>query len=504
MPTNDEIWADDLLDRRQDAQVLFDFLLTRQGERDAAGERGAYVVNLNAAWGHGKTFFLERLKAQIESAGHPTAFINAWRDDSSQEPVVAVMAAIEAGLKPFFAKDEDAAKAWNTAKAHAATIFAALVKGASRKLAEKYAGQAVGEIEALLKGDQDLPASFDDALIETAKGMADAGTERVTTLLTGFVDKKIQDYEARLKSAAQFQNRLRNLLVEIGDKAEAKLPLFVFIDELDRCRPTYAIEMLEQVKHLFDIDSTIFVIATDGDQLAHSISAVYGEQFDGKRYLLRFFHRHYRFEPADLTAFAEYAFTSNRIDVLKLAQPLSASPAEVFVGAMKAYDLTLRDAHQCFDLLKSAVTLWPHKTPLQLTVILPLIIHFQRHELDKMKSFFDGADTAIYPREWGFPYEERNRHQVRRRMVATSRINQALLAQRNTPIEKIIRGTPNGVVPSYAYEVIARELQQVHNGRIDNSTRSVLSEYPGLVRSVGRFAPPQVDADLGDDPEFEN
>lgn len=66
---------------------------------------------------------------------------------------MAVIAAIEAGLTPFFAKDENAAEAGDTAKAHAATIFAALVKGPSRKLAEKYAGQAVGEIEALLKGD---------------------------------------------------------------------------------------------------------------------------------------------------------------------------------------------------------------------------------------------------------------------------------------------------------------------------------------------------------------
>lgn len=51
-------------------------------------------------------------------------------------------------------------------------------------------------------------------------------------------------------------------------------PFFIFIDQLDRCRPTYAIEMLEQVKHLFDIDHAVFVIATDGDQLARSIKAV--------------------------------------------------------------------------------------------------------------------------------------------------------------------------------------------------------------------------------------
>ncbi|WP_419182173.1 P-loop NTPase fold protein [Pantoea ananatis] len=35
-------------------------------------------------------------------------------------------------------------------------------------------------------------------------------------------------------------------------------PLFVFVDELDRCRPTYAIEMLETIKHLFSIENVVY------------------------------------------------------------------------------------------------------------------------------------------------------------------------------------------------------------------------------------------------------
>jgi hypothetical protein len=91
----------------------------------------------------------------------------------------------------------------------------------------------------------------------------------------------------------------------ISSDSEGKLekPMFVFIDELDRCRPTYAIELLETVKHLFDIPGLIFVIATDTEQLQHSIKAVYGEGFDSNKYLYRFFDRTFTLKQPDLEKF---------------------------------------------------------------------------------------------------------------------------------------------------------------------------------------------------------
>jgi hypothetical protein len=64
----------------------------------------------------------------------------------------------------------------------------------------------------------------------------------------------------------------------------------ILIDELDRCRPTYAIEMLEAIKHWFCVPNVVFVLAMDREQLSHSIRAVYGQGFDVDGYFLRFFH----------------------------------------------------------------------------------------------------------------------------------------------------------------------------------------------------------------------
>ena len=66
-------------------------------------------------------------------------------------------------------------------------------------------------------------------------------------------------------------------------------PLVVLIDELDRCRPSYAIELLEVAKHLFSVDHIAFVLALNRSELAHSIKAIYGEEFGAEGYLDRFF-----------------------------------------------------------------------------------------------------------------------------------------------------------------------------------------------------------------------
>ena len=46
----------------------------------------------------------------------------------------------------------------------------------------------------------------------------------------------------------------------------------VIIDELDRCKPTYALDLLENIKHLFDADNLCFVLVTNLEQLGNVVS----------------------------------------------------------------------------------------------------------------------------------------------------------------------------------------------------------------------------------------
>ena len=71
-------------------------------------------------------------------------------------------------------------------------------------------------------------------------------------------------------------------------------PLIVMIDELDRCRPSFAVEFLETTKHLFAVDQVVFVLAVNRKELAHAVKALYGNDFDADRYLRRFFDIDFR------------------------------------------------------------------------------------------------------------------------------------------------------------------------------------------------------------------
>lgn len=76
---------------------------------------------------------------------------------------------------------------------------------------------------------------------------------------------------------------LNQLLEERGDR------LVVFVDELDRCTPKYAVKLLERIKHYFNNDRITFVFSVNLEQLQHTIKSFYGNNFEASRYLDRFF-----------------------------------------------------------------------------------------------------------------------------------------------------------------------------------------------------------------------
>lgn len=71
--------------------------------------------------------------------------------------------------------------------------------------------------------------------------------------------------------------------------------LLVFVDELDRCRPDYAISYLETIKHVFDVKGIVFILAVDRAQLECSAKAAFGAELDFPEYFRKFIHREVNF-----------------------------------------------------------------------------------------------------------------------------------------------------------------------------------------------------------------
>lgn len=76
--------------------------------------------------------------------------------------------------------------------------------------------------------------------------------------------------------------------------------LVIFIDELDRCSPQYAVKLLERVKHYLNLPNIHFVFSINPSELQHTIKKNYGDEFDAGRYLDRFFDLRIALPPVDV------------------------------------------------------------------------------------------------------------------------------------------------------------------------------------------------------------
>ena len=99
-----------------------------------------------------------------------------------------------------------------------------------------------------------------------------------------------------------FKAELQAIAHNLSDQHNNK-PLVIAIDELDRCRPSYAVELLEIAKHFFSVDGIVFVLAIDKSQLTHAIKALYGNEFDSIGYLRRFIDLDFQLPEPDRTKF---------------------------------------------------------------------------------------------------------------------------------------------------------------------------------------------------------
>jgi len=363
------IWAGDAFGRKEDAEFLLKFLTERIEERGNSGLPRSYVLNLDAGWGRGKTYFLKRFQKMLAEEGYLVAFVNAWRDDHADDPLIAVMAAIESVIGPLVVKKKSAKEIWSTVKKDSAAVVLAAGKGAMKHWAKKAIGEGIEDIiDVLRTSDSEMSASIENEAVSAVAKIIDDEAK-------GLFDR----FTKTQHSIGNFREQLAKLLKIIQAKNESKkLPLFVMVDELDRCRPTYAVLLLERIKHLFEIDNVVFVIATDTKQLKHAIAAIYGANFDAEKYLFRFFDRTYIFDEPSRIAFVTSLIEGRALEIAKLSIPLDQSAENYITGAFDFHGLSARDCEQCIDIFRNVLTVWNAKVPLEIAALFPLIIGFQQ------------------------------------------------------------------------------------------------------------------------------
>jgi predicted KAP-like P-loop ATPase len=230
-----------------------------------------FVLALNNKWGTGKTTFMKMWEQDLKNNDFQTLYFNAWENDFENNPLTALMGE----LKTLTTKETEPAfkktlKKASTLTKHIAPIIA-------KAIADRYIDTE----------------GVKEAIIGVTKGLSDV------------FENEVNEYQKKKKSISDFRQSLSDF---IANTNEGK-PLIFIVDELDRCRPNYAVSILEQIKHFFSIPNIVFVLSIDKEQLGNAVKGVYGsDDIDADEYLRRFIDLEYSIPEPEVDIFYKYLY----------------------------------------------------------------------------------------------------------------------------------------------------------------------------------------------------
>jgi KAP family P-loop domain len=285
------------------------------------------VIALDDKWGSGKTYFLKRWVAahQRDNGGKAiTVYFDAFENDYLSDPLVSIVSAISERMPT---KHRSLLKNWRSA----ASKLAKPAFGIALSLATFGATQHLDEI-----GDVVAEAAGSE-IEKTAEGLWEKERERKDAL--------------RL---------FRKSLAEMTKDDSASI--VIVVDELDRCRPDYALSVLEVIKHFFSVSGVHFILGISSEALQNSVQARYGANIDAERYLRKFINVSFSLprmlgSMSSESSLARYA--SHLISDMGLPKKISERCANFLSVVSRHNEVSLRDVGKIFSriaLLPKAVT----------------------------------------------------------------------------------------------------------------------------------------------------
>lgn len=121
----------------------------------------------------------------------------------------------------------------------------------------------------------------------------------------GIDDLKDADIKTIFDEYGHYYEKREVLAEKLTDLVSIKGKLWVFVDELDYCRPDFALKSLEAIKHYFNIPNIIFVFTVDLGELASTTNIAYGLGIDADSYLRKFFDYIYNLTSPNLNKYID-------------------------------------------------------------------------------------------------------------------------------------------------------------------------------------------------------
>ncbi|NQZ58927.1 MAG: hypothetical protein HRT88_15860, partial [Lentisphaeraceae bacterium] len=188
-------FKEDLFGRQEIINFLMGYLKS---------DPGSFVLNIDSSWGTGKTFFLKLWEKHLQKQEDEfnTIFFDAWKTDYCDDPFIALVSLIIDSLELDEGKS-------NKVKAAVGKIGLSIAKEVLKQFIKSKLGTDFKEIGEVIN-------SVNDELSKLASA-------------------ELDEFKKKQKGVEEF---IELITEQVKDK-----PLYIFIDELDRCRPLYAIEV---------------------------------------------------------------------------------------------------------------------------------------------------------------------------------------------------------------------------------------------------------------------
>ncbi len=121
-----------------------------------------------------------------------------------------------------------------------------------------------------------------DSIAESLSNAMEAADDGAGESLGKAIENRLDELQERTNTVAAFKEALEQWAG--ADEG----PIVIFVDELDRCRPSFAVQLLERAKHFFEVPNVVFVLLLNKPQLEAAIKGVYGSGIDAVTYLTKF------------------------------------------------------------------------------------------------------------------------------------------------------------------------------------------------------------------------
>ena len=264
--TDINVWTslkEDTFDRGKDIREFIEGLELIEGNA---------FISLDAKWGDGKTFFVRQIEETLKyfRAKQMETEEKLLKDLESYEYLKESVAVKETTVEHIYLPVYYNAWMYDDHNDPLMSLLLVMTKQCGGAYNTKINTKSLGE--RLLAVASSLPIS-------------------IKKINPATIIKDLQEGKMDILSAVKTEEDIKECVRDVFNDiiVEEAEKLVVFIDELDRCKPSFAIEMLERIKHYFDDERIIFVVSLNKEQLIHTISNYYGSEFDATRYLNRFF-----------------------------------------------------------------------------------------------------------------------------------------------------------------------------------------------------------------------